>query len=92
MTEVCHQAAAAKKCWACGCLHGALETIERVLPAPERPAGLTAAVAGARATLTLVRYDCLGCDVCFPPASYVSLSAQAAYRHTPPRESLLTMP
>ncbi len=60
------QAAAAKKCWACGCLHGALETIERVLPAPERPPALVAAVAAARATLTAVRYDCLGCDVCFP--------------------------
>jgi tetrahydromethanopterin S-methyltransferase subunit A len=61
-----HHAAAAKKCWACGCLHGALETIERVQPAPERPAALAAAVAAARATLTPVRYDCLGCEICFP--------------------------
>lgn len=60
------QAAAAKKCWACGCLHGALDTIERVLPAGQRPATLEAALAISRAQLTPVRYDCLGCDVCFP--------------------------
>lgn len=60
------QAAAAKKCWACGCLHAALDTIERVLPAGERPATLEAALAMSRAQLTAVRYDCLGCDVCFP--------------------------
>ncbi len=60
------QAAVAKKCWACGCLHGALETIDRVLPAPERPAALAAALTAARTQLTPVRYDCLGCEVCFP--------------------------
>jgi tetrahydromethanopterin S-methyltransferase subunit A len=60
------RAAAAKKCWACGCLHGALETIDHVLPAPERPPALVAAVGAARAKLAAVRYDCLGCDVCFP--------------------------
>lgn len=69
------RAAAAKKCWACGCLHGALETIERVLPASERPATLTAAIAGARATLTAVRYDCLGCDVCFPALALNAIHA-----------------
>lgn len=69
------RAAAAKKCWACGCLHGTLETIERVLPAPERPAALTVAVAGARATLTAVRYDCLGCDVCFPALAVNAIHA-----------------
>ncbi len=58
-------AAAARKCWACGCLHGTLDTIERVLAVPHRPAALEAAIATARAHLT-VRYDCLGCDVCFP--------------------------
>lgn len=60
------RAAAAKKCWACGCLHGALETIERALPAPGRPSALVAGIVAARAKLTPVRYDCLGCDVCFP--------------------------
>lgn len=60
------EAAAAKKCWPCGCLHEALKTIERVLPAPERPAALVAAVGTARAKLLPVQYDCLGCEVCFP--------------------------
>jgi tetrahydromethanopterin S-methyltransferase subunit A len=69
------QAAAAKKCWACGCLHGALDTIERVLPAPQRPTALEAALATARAQLTAVRYDCLGCDVCFPAVAVNAIHA-----------------
>jgi tetrahydromethanopterin S-methyltransferase subunit A len=60
------EAAAAKKCWPCGCLHGALDALERTLSVSERPAVIAAALRMARAQLAPIRYDCLGCDVCFP--------------------------
>jgi len=69
------EAAAAKKCWACGCLHGALETIERTIPVSERPAVLEAALRTALAQLTPIRYDCLGCDVCFPAIAVNAIHA-----------------
>jgi tetrahydromethanopterin S-methyltransferase subunit A len=70
-----HEAAAAKKCWACGCLHGALETIERAVPIAERSAVLDAALCAARTPLTPIRYDCLGCDVCFPSLALNAIHA-----------------
>jgi hypothetical protein len=60
------EAAAAKKCWACGCLHGALDTVERTLPVSERSAVPEAALRTARTHLTPIGYDRLGFDVCFP--------------------------
>lgn len=60
------EAAAASKCWTCGCLHGTVDAIERAYPAGDRPAELDSALAGARQRLAPVRYDCLGCAICFP--------------------------
>lgn len=60
------EAAAAKKCWPCGCLHSSLATIERALPEDKRPADLNAALGAGRERLSDVKYDCLGCQVCFP--------------------------
>jgi hypothetical protein len=57
------EAAAAKKCWACGCLHGALDTVGRTLPVSERSAVPEAALRTARTHLTPIGYDCLGFDV-----------------------------
>jgi hypothetical protein len=31
------EAAAAKKCWCCGCLHGSLDAIELAIPENEQP-------------------------------------------------------
>jgi tetrahydromethanopterin S-methyltransferase subunit A len=59
-------AAAAKKCWACGCLRHALETIERAVPASARSEVLQETLVAARTCLVPERYECLGCDVCFP--------------------------
>ncbi len=60
------EAAAAKKCWPCGCLHHALEAIKRAIPVDQRLAEFATAVEKARARLEPVRYDCLGCGVCYP--------------------------
>lgn len=56
----------AKKCWQCGCFHGALDAIDRSIPEDSRGDDLKAALIEGRKTLTPVRYDCLGCEVCFP--------------------------
>jgi tetrahydromethanopterin S-methyltransferase subunit A len=59
-------AAEAKKCWSCGCFHGAIEAIERSIPEEARDADLRETLLAGRRRLTPVRYDCLGCEVCFP--------------------------
>ena len=69
LSEVARQlqeAANARKCWACGCLRHALDAIDRTVPGPSRPEDLTAAVAATRAHLAPQRYECLGCEVCYP--------------------------
>lgn len=60
------EAAAAPKCWACGCLHQALETINRRFTPGRRDAELDGALQEAADRLVPVRYDCLGCEVCYP--------------------------
>jgi tetrahydromethanopterin S-methyltransferase subunit A len=78
LTEAASQlqaAADAKKCWACGCLRHALDAIGRAAPEPLRPAPVTAAVAAARARLVPQRYECLGCDVCYPAVALDALGA-----------------
>lgn len=68
------EAAAAKKCWPCGCLHDSLRAIERAVPQPQRPPVLDTALQEARERLTEVRYDCLGCEVCFPALAINALN------------------
>src|SRR5579862_7628440 len=70
------EAAAAKKCWQCGCLHSSLRAIEETFPPSERPAELEAAIQSARARLTETKYDCLGCEVCFPAIAINALGVE----------------
>jgi len=60
------EAAAAKKCWSCGCLHNTLTAIEGALLPAQRSTELDAAMQAARERLVQVRYDCLGFEVCYP--------------------------
>lgn len=69
------EAAAAKKCWTCGCLHSSLAAIERALPEGARSAELAAAIAAAQSRLQATRYDCLGCEVCYPALAVNALNA-----------------
>ena len=71
------EAAAAKKCWGCGCLHQSLAAIERAVPSDDRAPELAAAIREARSRLVPVRYDCLGCEVCFPPLAMNALNVEA---------------
>lgn len=69
-------AAEAKKCWACGCLRNTLDAIDRSLPAGSSGSDeVDEAIATARAHLLPQRYECLGCDVCFPALALDGLGA-----------------
>jgi tetrahydromethanopterin S-methyltransferase subunit A len=70
------EAAAAKKCWQCGCLRSSLRAIEEAFPPAERPADLDAAIQLARARLIKTKYDCLGCEVCFPAIAINALGVE----------------
>jgi tetrahydromethanopterin S-methyltransferase subunit A len=68
-------AADAKKCWACGCLRHALDAIDRAISEPSRPGALAQAMACAKARLVPQRYECLGCEVCYPAVALDALGA-----------------
>jgi tetrahydromethanopterin S-methyltransferase subunit A len=68
-------AADAKKCWPCGCLHHALEAFDRAVPRPERPTPLREVMEEAKARLLPKRYECLGCEECYPAVALNALGA-----------------
>ncbi len=57
------EATAAKKCHACGCFHAAVAAFAQTEAARRE---LAPALARARETFVPKKYDCLGCEVCFP--------------------------
>lgn len=66
------QAIAASKCHGCGCLLHAIEALEKAAPTiPE----LGVVLDDARRVLVPKKYDCLGCDVCFPAVAANALAA-----------------
>ena len=67
------EAAAATKCWACGCLYGGLDSIERSFLDGKRPIVLDSAIQAARSRLVEVQYDCLGCETCYPAVAINAL-------------------
>jgi tetrahydromethanopterin S-methyltransferase subunit A len=67
------QAAAARKCWSCGCLHGSLDSIELAFPDERKSKGLTDIIQAARRRLADVEYDCLGCEMCHPAVALDAL-------------------
>lgn len=71
------EATAAKKCWRCGCLHNSLKSLEEAMPEGERPEALDAAIRAARGRLVPVQYECLGCEVCYPPLAMNALGVGA---------------
>ena len=70
------KAAAAQKCWKCGCLHSSLKLIEKSFPIGERPKELDVAIRDARKKLRKVEYDCLGCKICFPALAINDLNVE----------------
>lgn len=76
--EMMQSAADARKCWACGCLHHALDTINRSRPASSQADALVAALASAREHLQPQKYECLGCTTCFPAVALNDLVADGS--------------
>lgn len=74
-TRQLRDAADAKKCWGCGCLHDTLTAVERAFPAERRLPMLGEVVSDARKRLVERRYDCLGCDVCYPALATNAVNA-----------------
>lgn len=60
------EAAGASKCYQCGCLHGTLKAIDEEIPGEVQPESLRTVISEARSRLRDVKYDCLGCEVCWP--------------------------
>lgn len=60
------ESAASEKCLACGCFHDALSAVERLARKTHAYESLNAVIERARPRLLERRYDCLGCDVCYP--------------------------
>jgi tetrahydromethanopterin S-methyltransferase subunit A len=73
VAEQIQEAADARKCWACDCLHQALDSIDRAIPTSEQPTHLQGAIATARERLVPVRYNCLGCKGCYPAVALNAL-------------------
>ncbi len=57
------QAMTAKKCWRCGCFQN---TVRALQDSEQIKASLPALLAEARTLFEEKRYDCLGCEVCWP--------------------------
>lgn len=70
-----HAAAEARKCWACGCLRHALDSINEALPTTKRDEILVTALASVSGHLLPQSYECLGCDVCYPAVASNDLLA-----------------
>lgn len=59
-------AMAATKCHRCGCFQETVQALENSLPLREALPGL---IEEARALFEPKRYDCLGCEICWPAAA-----------------------
>lgn len=53
----------------CGFFHDAVRFLERAFPESGWPTALMDAVSDAKERLTEHRYDCLGCEVCYPASA-----------------------
>lgn len=56
-------AMAAKKCWRCGCFQETVNTLQDSVAITE---ALGALLAEAHSLFELKRYECLGCEICWP--------------------------
>jgi tetrahydromethanopterin S-methyltransferase subunit A len=68
------EAIAAEKCHTCGCFHNLLEALDRAFPPGTGPTELGQTVSAGRKVLSKQQYDCLGCEVCYPPLVINELS------------------
>ncbi len=74
------------KCRQCGCMGGALETLEQPLQgiSGAEAAELAAEVAGWKAQMKPIRYTCLGCEYCYPAVAENAFSVAFPEAALPP--------
>jgi tetrahydromethanopterin S-methyltransferase subunit A len=77
-TAMLRAAAGTRKCWQCGCLRHALADIDQAQPLAKRTGAFDAALEEARDHLLPERYECLGCDVCYPAVALTDLAADGS--------------
>jgi tetrahydromethanopterin S-methyltransferase subunit A len=77
-----HEAALAKKCWSCACFRTSMTAIALALSNAQRPVELRQALTAAEERLAPTRYDCLGCEVCYPALAINALN-QAGFAVAP---------
>ena len=68
------KAAASPKCLACGCFRQMLTILEPAAASESLLNGLSEARQKAKSLLVEQQYDCFGCEVCYPPLVFNSLS------------------
>jgi tetrahydromethanopterin S-methyltransferase subunit A len=85
-------AAAAEKCYSCGCLRGTLDQLREAFSSGDAPPELVQAVDLAHSRLREMRYDCLGCTVCHPAEVANALNLQGATCSTAPVEERVGWP
>ena len=68
------KAVASRKCLACGCFRQMLAILEQAAASKSLLDGLSEARQKARSLLVEQKYDCFGCEVCYPPLVFNSLS------------------
>jgi tetrahydromethanopterin S-methyltransferase subunit A len=78
IAEEMREAAAARKCWPCGCFQDALAQLSDSLPSLPHPdrEHLTPALRKGTDRVLPRKYDCLGCDTCWP-ANGLNVAAEA---------------
>lgn len=78
ITDEMREAAAARKCYACGCFQGALTQLSDALPALPQPnrEHLEPVLREGSDRVVPQKYDCLGCDICWP-ANALNVAAEA---------------
>jgi len=85
-------AAAAEKCYSCGCLRGTLEQLKEAFNSGDAPTELVQVAELAHSRLREMRYDCLGCTVCHPAEVANALNLQGATCSPGPVEERLGWP
>lgn len=72
------RASATKKCRPCGCFHDTLKALGETLPGNTRLVRLESSVRRGKAAITERKYDCLGCEVCYPALAINALNESGA--------------
>lgn len=72
--EQLHEAAKARKCWACNCFGSSLSAIDKAVPKEDQWHELRDAIDKAKAKAMPPEIECRGCEVCYPAVALNALA------------------